>query len=287
MVRVAGHNPIYRRLTRNSRPPSLQSTLWIAGILCLGSALLATFNLLNDLGIFSAIRHAEFTSLRYRFLVRNPLIHPLFVGGWALTLLTPVIVASLAAWTTRAAFDEESLHLIRLTGFPAGRLVNALLGASLFRARLILLSVLALTPFMLAGLIYPSALMNTGYNASVIAIRTLKIRQTYMPPERFGLFILIALAIWSLIPLGATLGSLASLRLRRRVSLSAAPVTVLMLETLAVTALLIPLLPKGAAPPPWFSMLAPDSALTALGLGVIILSLGTSAGLVAWSRRWI
>lgn len=223
-------NPLLARLTRKKTWLSARGALWLAlGLGLLGLAL-STRSLLQ-------LRSTSF----------NPLTVALLVAAWALTILSPPVVAIIAATLTSREIESGAHDMLSLTPVSETAQVWGYILAAFYRARLWLALAVGLMPTLVIGM------MNISLVAEAILYNIL----FYYPEGFYGEsshsldpnvlpFALLSLAIvlgsWGVNWLAAALGVGLALRWRRRIIASIfAPLVALFCSlALPASSLLIP-----------------------------------------------
>jgi hypothetical protein len=130
-------NPLSTLMLRRKRPPSLGATL----LLALG---------VGGLGLVIGTR----TPLLVPRQSLEPADAALLIGGGAAVLLGPVIAAILAAAYVVYFTRTETYQLLKLSALSLRDLFNFFIGTILFRMRLVLALVVALTPAFVLGMMH-------------------------------------------------------------------------------------------------------------------------------------
>jgi hypothetical protein len=129
-------NPIYERLTRNARWPSLRLCLWLAGGLGVVSLVISLLDLLSVL-------NPEVGGSLY-----SPFV--MFLA-WLLAIICPVIVSLIAVGQTSRDVQSEGYRLVSLTLVNRTQIMRGYVLAALHRVRVLLAMVVGLSPVMIGG----------------------------------------------------------------------------------------------------------------------------------------
>ncbi len=145
-------NPLFARLTRNARWPSLRATLALTGVLSLLSVLVAAYWMSRTEALLAEAA-AQDGGLRLRSMSWERLTLPpmggtlLFLPGMVL-VLTPIVVTGAAfILALREVRDKQAYQLLHLSLAPQA-IVHGLLLAALYRVRALLALTVVLVPFL-------------------------------------------------------------------------------------------------------------------------------------------
>ena len=188
---------------------TLRRTLWLGFALGLVSVWINTTTLMNK---------REFSL--------SPGLLLMFMMGWALASLVPFGISLLAMTDARIQIRPERWELIYMTPLSNRRLVRALVFHALFRQRLMLLTLVALLPFMVLPLLDFALVSDSLYTYTPSA-----------PPSRTGtitsMFVALSIAglLWGMNGVGAAFGVRMAL-LRKSAALGACAAPLLTLGSL-------------------------------------------------------
>jgi hypothetical protein len=219
-------NPVFTRLARRARPPSLRAALWLAFLLGLVQ-LAVLMVLLRDLD-----RSSE--------LVGN-----LRVSAWALLLVAPPATAVVAALVAAQDARSEGFPLLLATGISRWQIALGYLLAALFRVRVLLALVVSSLPVVVAGVFVRFLAGDFWFGGS---------DGFYIPadfsPRAYVVgwtltMTAVAVGLWGVNLLGAALGVWLGLRNRSALAapLAAAALAVFLLPPLVLLTLLGPAIP--------------------------------------------
>jgi hypothetical protein len=265
---LAWGNPLFVRLTRRTRSPSLGAS----AALCL---LVGAAGLAAALAILFPMTRQTMRTLDQAVLA---------LCGFAV-LLTPPLIAALAAVMVGERVRAGTYYLVRVTTLPRRALMRALVGAALYRARIPIAVGIGLTPALVVGMIH---------RTSVLVVRTTRVTRFYTmmynvptPPLqnvqfRAGMigwtpeFAGWAVGTWGMALLGAALGAGLALRWPAGAAAGVAAGAILLISAFGLLAV------------PFFPLeMLPDAARAAL---ILALALGPyAAGLacIRYFRRWM
>jgi hypothetical protein len=143
MIAKINSNPLFVRLTKGARWPSLRVCVWLAMGLGLAGLALSAFDLWR-------ILHTDLEDAINGFYLSRLLAWPV---GWALGMVSPVIVAAVAAIQTSRERRDEQHELLRLTPLADAQFVQGYAFGALYRVRLWLALIVGLAPAMIGGII--------------------------------------------------------------------------------------------------------------------------------------
>jgi hypothetical protein len=129
----ASQNPLYKRLTSGSKPPTVRQTM-LAG-LCL--FVVATVLVLKQPHL--------------------PIMRPLYIAAVCVVLLVPAVIAGMAGALTATDTQHEAFTLQTITTLSRSEVVSGYSRAVLFRARLLLAIAVGLLPIVASSSLQLSA----------------------------------------------------------------------------------------------------------------------------------
>lgn len=182
------NNPVYDRLVRNAKSPSLRLVLWLA--FGLGLIVLAV----SGWDVIYTPRDGSF------------LLWPLGLAGWAVALITPGIAGAIAVLLPARDQATEEYQLLRLTALSEKTIVWGYLLASLYKVRMLLGLVVALAP---AAVLWPAGSINTYV---ILSDPILRVRSD--PIGTSMLFLAIMFGLWVMNLLATAHGTAVGLRAR-------------------------------------------------------------------------
>jgi hypothetical protein len=137
MVTKLRDNPLFDRLTRNAKPPSLRVCLWLAfGLGLVTLAYMSWMMLYAPVIPFSTIGVI------------------LMVAAAVLIFLLPILVGIIAATLTARDTQGEEYQLLRLANLSPRTVVWGYIGAALHRMRLLLALMIGTMPALVMGTLW-------------------------------------------------------------------------------------------------------------------------------------
>lgn len=250
------NNPLYDRLTRNARGPSLRLCLWLA----VGLAVIMLATSIWDM--LRVPRTGEF------------LLWPLGMAGWAVSVITPGIVGALAVLSSARDQATEEYQLLRLTPLSEKTIIWGYLLAALYRARIFLGLVVGLMP---AAVLWPAATIEGSTSSSEGLLR--------VQPDLVGtslLFLAIVLGLWVINPLAAAQGTTVGFRARSAPQAAVlVGIEMIVIPGIVLVAMLTLLGPVIGSQIP---ELLRRAALLSAGVCIVLPCLIT-VGVIAWAQR--
>lgn len=126
-------NPVAHRLTRQHRWPSLRLTFWLGFALGLLSLTISMWALLH---------------------LRENLLNFLLLGAWGVMLISPMLIAPMAAFMTGRDLKGDKYELLYITSLSDEKLVQGYILAALYRLRGLIVAGVGLMPALVISMVY-------------------------------------------------------------------------------------------------------------------------------------
>ena len=204
MTALPTTNPIFVRLTRNAKPPSLRTCLWLA--FGLGLTTLAFMS-------WTMLYHPIPPFVQVGLL--------LMLLSAALTFLLPIPIGIIAATITARDVQGEEYQLLRLTNLSPRTIVWGYIGTALHRLRLLLALMIGTMPSLVMGILLLEIMIDSVF-ASISTCLDGPCSPQLLSAETanslyWGTYtwLVVALTLWGVNLLGAALGVWLSLAWRK------------------------------------------------------------------------